>query len=104
MKTKKRNKGSKVVVEVEKWDLVEIEWRDACRQRTTWMLEEEFDYKDGDKFSSNMKTVGYVTRVTEPNVYIAQQWSKCDGGISNLTSIPKVNIIKLRILRKHGKN
>lgn len=90
MKSKKMNK----------WDLVELEWRDAVRQLGSWKEEKEFNYKEADQFADGFKATGYVTKITDNHIYIAQQWSTGDNAISNILSIPLKHIIKSRILKK----
>jgi hypothetical protein len=86
--------------QVNKWDLVEIKWRDAIRQQGGWLPETEFDYTKGDRFANSMMAVGYVTKITDDHMYLTQQISLEDKAISHVLSVPRKSIIKTKILKK----
>ena len=86
-------------MKVKKFDLVELSWRDSCKQQQNWMLENKFNYAVGDSFADSMKSCGFFLKRTRFHTYISQEFCHSDNGISNVISIPNSNIIKFRKLR-----
>ncbi len=84
---------------IKKFDLVELSWRDACKQQQMWIDEKKFSYEKGDEFADSMRSCGYFLNKTKFHTYISQELCHSDKGISNIISVPNSTIIKLRKLR-----
>lgn len=76
-------------------DRVEVEWRDSA-SRGGWRTPD--DYKRANAVGP-IRSMGYLLTQTKDIVQVAQTQSAMNGDISDVMTIPRENVLRIKRLR-----